>query len=62
MVNGWTQFKIEPELSAIKRIGGKKHHVEDSRVECQLFGKRVSGPWVHRGVSLDSLTKVNLPH
>lgn len=62
MVNGWTQFKIEPELSAIKRNGGKKHHVEDSHVECQHFGKRVSGPWVHRGVSLDSLTKVNLPH
>lgn len=62
MVNGRTQFKIVPELSTIKRMGGGEHHIQDSHVECQRFGKIVSGPCVHRGVSLDSLTKVNLPH
>lgn len=46
----------------LKELVGKKHHAWINLVDSQCFGKRVGGPGIPRGVSLGSLSKVNLPH
>lgn len=49
VVNGWTQFTIQPELSAIKRTGGKKYRVWRNHVGKSAFWKESQWPWCSQG-------------
>lgn len=42
MVNGWTQYKTDPELGSIKRTGEKKHHLQGNHVDSQPFRRKLA--------------------